>query len=114
MIANFAAWMEQAGYPDIDALCGEALNLFTMPPEVADERRNRLSVAYQAAQPDLDLCTGCERCLDVCWYDAISMQDGLAVKSNDCVGCGYCFYVCPTEALNVPVGDILASVFSDR
>jgi len=113
MIADFAAWMDKAGYPDIDTLCGEALNLFTMPPEVADERRNRLSAAYQAAQPDADLCTGCGQCLDVCWYDALSMQDGLAVKSKACVGCGYCFHVCPTGALEVPAGDILASAFSE-
>jgi MinD superfamily P-loop ATPase len=114
MIADFAAWMDKAGYPDIDALCGEALKLFNMSPEVADERRDRLSAAYRAAQPDPDLCTGCEQCLDVCWYDALAMQDGLAVKSKACVGCGYCFYVCPAGALEVPAGDILASVFSDR
>jgi len=113
MIADFAAWMDDAGYRDMDALCGEALKLLTMPPEVAEERRTRLSTACQAAQPDAGLCTGCEQCLDVCWYDALSMQDGLAVKSKACVGCGYCFHVCPTGALEVPAGDILASVFSE-
>jgi dihydropyrimidine dehydrogenase (NAD+) subunit PreA len=112
MIADFAAWMGDSGYQDIDALCGEALKLLTMPPEVAEERRTRLSTAYQAAQPDADLCTGCRQCLDVCWYDALSMQGCLVVKSKACVGCGYCFHVCPTGALEVPTGDILASVFS--
>jgi dihydropyrimidine dehydrogenase (NAD+) subunit PreA len=112
MIAEFASWMDEAGYADLDALCGEALNLFTMSPEVAEERRTRLSNAYRAAQPDADLCTGCGQCVDVCWYDALSLQDGLAVKSEACVGCGYCFHVCPTGALEVPAGDILASVFS--
>lgn len=108
MIADFAAWMDEAGYPDMDTLCGDALSLFAMPPEVADERQSRLSAAYRAAQPDADLCTGCAQCLEVCWYDAILMGDGLAVKSEGCVGCGYCFQVCPTGALQVPAGDILA------
>ncbi|MBN1579558.1 MAG: 4Fe-4S binding protein, partial [Anaerolineae bacterium] len=112
LIADFSTWMDDAGYQDIDALCGEALKLLAMPPQVAEERRMRLSMAYQAAQPDADLCTGCGQCLDVCWYDALSLQDGLAVKSKACVGCGYCFHVCPAGALEVPAGDILASVFS--
>ncbi|MBN1935200.1 MAG: 4Fe-4S binding protein [Anaerolineae bacterium] len=79
-----------------------------MPLQAADERQRRLTAAYRAAQPDANLCTGCEQCLDVCWYDAIAMRDGLAVKSEACVGCGYCFQVCPTGALQAPTGDILA------
>jgi len=113
LIADFAAWMDEAGYTDIDALCGDALNLFTMPREVANERRGRLAAAYREAQPDPALCTACEQCVEVCWYDAVSLQDGLAVKSESCIGCGYCFQVCPTDALSVPAGDILASVFSE-
>ena len=113
MIADLDAWMDDVGYQDIDALCGEALKLFAMPREVAEERRKRLETAYRAAQADAGLCTVCGQCLDVCWYDALSMRDGLAVKSKACVGCGYCFHVCPTGALEVPAGDILASVFSE-
>ncbi len=112
MIADFASWMGPAGYPDIDALCGDALNLFAMSPEVSEARRTRLSTAYRQAQLDADKCTACGQCLDVCWYDALSMQGDLPVKSEACVGCGYCFQVCPTGALEVPAGDILASVFS--
>lgn len=113
LIAGFAAWMDKAGYADVESLRGEALNLLTMSPEVADSRRSKLSAAYQAAQPDPERCIGCEQCQDVCWYNAISMQDGLAVKGDACVGCGYCFQVCPTGALEVPTGDILASVFQE-
>lgn len=111
LIADFAAWMDRAGYPSIDALCGDALGLFTMSPQVANERQSRLSAAYRAAQPDADLCTGCEQCVDVCWWDALSMHNGLLIKSDGCVGCGYCFQVCPTGALHVPVGELLAQPF---
>lgn len=110
-IAGLATWMEEAGFPSVEALCGEALQLLTMPPEVAHERQARLERAYREAQVDPTLCTGCESCVEVCWYDALSMQDGLAVKSEACVGCGYCAQVCPTGALEVPAGDIVASVF---
>ena len=111
LIAGFAAWMDKAGYADMEALRGEALHLLTMPPDVAESRRSKLSAAYQVAKPDASLCIGCEQCQDVCWYNAISMQDGVAVKGDACVGCGYCFQVCPTNALEVPAGDILASAY---
>jgi len=112
LIADFATWMDKAGYSDIEALCGEALQLFTLPPAVAEERRARLAAANRAAQPDPDLCSGCAQCVDVCWYDALSLRNGVAVKSEACVGCGYCFQVCPTGALQVPAGDVLASVLA--
>ena len=111
-IAGLAAWMEEAGYPDIDALCGDALQLLTMPAKVAQERQGRLQRAYREAQVDSTLCTGCESCVEVCWYDALSLQEGVAVKDETCVGCGYCVQVCPTGALDVPAGDIVASVFA--
>ncbi|MBN1685420.1 MAG: 4Fe-4S binding protein [Spirochaetales bacterium] len=90
-----------------------ALHLLTMPLEVAENRRSRLSSAYRDAQADAGLCTGCERCWEVCWYNAISMLSGAAVKSDACVGCGYCFQVCPTGALEALLGDVLASASFD-
>jgi dihydropyrimidine dehydrogenase (NAD+) subunit PreA len=112
MIADFAAWMERAGYADIDALCGDALQLLAMPSDFSEARRRMLTEAYRNAQPDPDLCTGCGDCAEACWYDAVAVGDGVAVKLAACVGCGYCVQVCPTGALNVPAGDILASAWS--
>jgi len=114
LITRFAAWMDEAGYADIGALCGDALHLFTMPREISENRRAALCSAYRAAQASPRLCTGCGQCREVCWYDAISLQDGIAVKSDACVGCGYCFQVCPAGALDVPAGDILAAAFKGR
>ena len=40
---------------------------------------------------DEDLCTGCETCLERCYFDAITMDDGLAViDAENCMGCGLC------------------------
>ena len=54
------------------------------------------------AYVDEDLCSGCETCLDRCFFDALSMKDDLAcVDPEKCLGCGVCTVVCPTEALKL-------------
>ncbi len=114
LIKSFAKWMDQKGYPDIDSLCGDALNLFTMAPEIADERLKRLGKAYQQAEVDQNRCIGCGNCVDACWYEGISVSNGCATKTKQCIGCGYCFQVCPTGALQVETGKILASVYDAK
>ena len=54
------------------------------------------------AKVDEELCTGCQTCLTVCAYDAISRDDarGMAVVSEArCVGCGTCVAACPSNAI---------------
>ncbi len=49
---------------------------------------------------DTALCSGCESCIDRCWTEALSMEDGIAVHDPErCIACGACAYVCPTDAL---------------
>ncbi len=49
-----------------------------------------------------DLCSGCEVCLERCFFDALAMKDDLAaVDPSKCLGCGACTVVCPTEALKL-------------
>ena len=51
---------------------------------------------------DPDLCTGCETCLDRCFFDAIAVKNDLAaVDPGKCMGCGVCAVSCPTEALRL-------------
>ena len=51
---------------------------------------------------DPDLCSGCEVCLDRCFFDAIVMENDLAViKAENCLGCGVCAVTCPTEAMHL-------------
>lgn len=107
-IDGLEAWMDKKGYKSVAALCGEALQLFSMPEESALKRRHLLGRAYKLAAPDRDLCTGCGKCEQACWYEGIELKNGIAQKTNKCIGCGYCFPVCPTGALKVDAGEIIA------
>jgi len=111
VIRNFERWMDESDYADIDTLCGEALNLFNLPSDLAAERAQRLGNAFKDTRVNTDLCTACGECADVCWFDAITMTDIHAIKGDKCIGCGYCFDACSTGALEVPKGDLVASIF---
>jgi len=53
-----------------------------------------------APKIDIDLCTGCKKCMDVCPTRAISIINKKAVLSSDlCNGCRACVSVCPVEAI---------------
>jgi MinD superfamily P-loop ATPase len=47
---------------------------------------------------DLDKCTRCGLCTDVCRFHAI--EDGV-VEYISCEGCGFCSHVCPEEAITM-------------
>jgi len=48
---------------------------------------------------DLDRCTGCGKCVEVCKVGATKIVDGKAVIDYDkCVRCGRCVAVCPEAA----------------
>jgi heterodisulfide reductase subunit A-like polyferredoxin len=54
------------------------------------------------AAVDADVCTGCEACLERCYFDALSMEgeDGTAlVDAGKCMGCGLCLVTCPVDAI---------------
>jgi UDP-glucose 4-epimerase len=49
-----------------------------------------------------DRCVGCGLCTaDVCFVDAIRLQDGRAVIDDACRGCGRCLQVCPQRAIEL-------------
>ena len=44
-------------------------------------------------------CKGCTKCVAACPFDAITMQDRLAVIGAACTSCGACIDVCPFGAI---------------
>jgi Pyruvate/2-oxoacid:ferredoxin oxidoreductase delta subunit len=61
------------------------------------------------AEVDPELCSGCETCVERCYFGAIEMRpkDGeeedlvAQVNSESCLGCGLCKVTCPTEAISM-------------
>jgi heterodisulfide reductase subunit A len=54
------------------------------------------------ARVDDTKCSGCETCLSVCPYEAVSKDEGRGVaKVNEalCTGCGTCAATCPSNAI---------------
>ncbi|MCK4766881.1 MAG: ATP-binding protein [Desulfobacula sp.] len=49
---------------------------------------------------DLEKCTFCKKCMDICRYGAIAvLKDNVLTFENLCHSCGGCFEVCPENAV---------------
>lgn len=47
-------------------------------------------------------CIGCGKCIEVCFGNAITIKDNVAlVDENICIGCGQCSKHCPTNAMKL-------------
>ena len=56
-----------------------------------------------AATVDVDKCTGCSECVEVCPVEAITLENEKAViDEENCTDCAVCVAECPTEAISVP------------
>jgi len=58
------------------------------------------------AEVDQDACDGCQRCIERCHFDAITMEkvagskkQKAAVDPEKCFGCGVCVLACEPKAL---------------
>ena len=51
---------------------------------------------------DRDLCIGCGKCVDICPFFALRLENGIAVVNDACTACGACLDSCPVDALTLP------------
>jgi UDP-glucose 4-epimerase len=52
-----------------------------------------------------ETCVGCGTCIEYCVFEAISVEDGVAVHSDQCRGCGRCEINCPQNAVRISVSN---------
>ncbi|MCX7704173.1 MAG: 4Fe-4S binding protein [Planctomycetota bacterium] len=52
---------------------------------------------------DIEACTGCGACTEVCLYEVLEVRDEkiVIVQPDECVECGACADECPNEVLEV-------------
>jgi len=52
---------------------------------------------------DVEECTGCGNCVEVCPPGALSLSDEKAYVAEDlCEECGFCAPECPVGAISIP------------
>jgi len=62
---------------------------------------------------EVDLCSGCKRCVRACPYGAIEIQEGKAHVLDRCTSCGACLQVCKEKALQTDAKPREIPDFSD-
>ncbi|HBE44627.1 MAG TPA: (4Fe-4S)-binding protein [Deltaproteobacteria bacterium] len=77
---------------DVDAA---NLHIILTPEEVLSQKE---FTGGKKANINLNRCTQCGVCRDICRYDAISEE--FTVDPVSCEGCGACFFLCPVRAID--------------
>ena len=81
---------------DVDA---SNLALVLGVEKLGQERKLSLS---EKARPIPDRCTGAGRCVEVCAFGAVKMENGRPVFNEVlCEGCGACTLACPSKAIRL-------------
>ena len=96
IIAAFASLVENKVLCDADVDAAD-LHLI-MDPEIKEHHDFE---SGRTAIINLDKCTECGLCRDLCRWDAIS--EDFVVDSIECEGCGVCYYFCPEKAIDFPL-----------
>ena len=95
LLAAFASLAENKILCDADVDAAD-LHLI-MDPEVREKHDFQ---SGNTAVIDIDRCSECGVCIDLCRWEAIS--DDFKVNPIDCEGCGVCVHFCPEKAIDFP------------
>jgi len=63
---------------------------------------------------DRELCNGCGRCVKICPYGGVTLEDGKAVVNERCTACAACIDACKVEAVRSDIKEKEIPDFSDR
>ena len=99
--ASFAALASNVVVVDCDV---DAANLYLLlHPQV---RETHQFTGGKKAELIEERCTGCNECLSVCRFDALSasQNEHIEISPFSCEGCGVCAWVCPVEAIEMVPG----------
>ena len=76
--------------------CDDCCGYFTDPGDYDCDKGDLIE------QTDMERCTDCGLCADVCYFSTRKMLDGkLVVRRDRCYGCGLCLDVCPEDCIKM-------------
>jgi Pyruvate/2-oxoacid:ferredoxin oxidoreductase delta subunit len=76
--------------------CDDCYGYFLSPDE-------KCGKGELVAETDLDTCTHCGACTDLCYFKARSLDENgkLSVDADACYGCGLCRTACPEDCIQM-------------
>jgi len=55
------------------------------------------------AEINAENCSGCGKCVEICVYGAMRIEDGKAQRDIEkCMNCNSCYFNCPNKAMKIP------------
>jgi len=91
----------------ICSCCRECCDIFAIGMEVGNIEQILQKSRFRA-EVDQEICTGCQDCVERCFFKAIEMEKTplskklkATIDESKCYGCGLCVIVCGPEALTM-------------
>lgn len=98
-------WMNVSPGEELLTICNccPCCCLWRVYPKLSDEIQNDFfKLPGVHLEYDESECINCYKCLDVCFADAIKIDDNkISINQDICIGCGQCSNNCPTEAIKL-------------
>jgi MinD superfamily P-loop ATPase len=96
--ASIAALAQNKVMADCDV---DAANLYLLlHPDIQETHQ---FIGGKKARIDVEKCTPCGECVDICRCEAITKKKDseIIIDPISCEGCGVCSYICPVEAIEM-------------
>ena len=81
--------------------CCECCCLWMMLPNLSNEIGSKVKKLSDLEIHVSEKCTGCKKCVEVCFVKTIEVHDTKAQINDNCRGCGRCVDVCKFNAITI-------------